>query len=95
MSPDTLHEPARGLKGFCNFAVTLPVTFYFLSPILLIGIRYREVFRAPVPEATVNEDSNLGLSMDYVGAPWKVTDMIIEVSRIFGLQGLNHQILDL
>lgn len=68
MFPCSDHRPSGGPEQGRGFRVPLPVPLHFRRPELGIGSSARVMLRAPVPEASVDEDGDSGGSEQDVRA---------------------------
>lgn len=65
--PSAKNRPSGALEVLISVMIALPILTDFRSPVLLVGPGHRVVLRAPVPEATVDEDRDLVPRENQVG----------------------------
>lgn len=89
MLPDAHYGPARAGQGLVGRDVAYNVPAQFRCPVPLVGCRLAAMYRADVPEAAVNKDSDLAAREDDVGAdadPCEVKSVILPEPKASRMQ---------
>jgi len=71
MLPDAKHFPACPGEGALDPRVSLPIATQFGEPIFAVAPGFPAVFRAAMPEATINEDCKALAAENEIGASQK------------------------
>jgi hypothetical protein len=58
MFPEAKHCPTRRRKFLVSITITFNIGLDLFPPVTSIGLRRNKMIRAPVPEASVDENSN-------------------------------------
>jgi hypothetical protein len=65
--PHAKDTPSLRRQRGIDRSVAAHVSFEFRKPVIRVGPRRRSMLRAPVPEATVDEDREPGACEDHIG----------------------------